>query len=72
MTNTISKWKAIWRIITESEFFLMTASQDNKFTHESLGPIRYKYETNTKRKMFFIFLDEYVKKLIKEDIYMCY
>lgn len=67
MLKVISKLKAIWRIITEDEFFLMTASVDSTYNHYDLGPIKYNYETNTMREMFYVFLKTFAKDLEYED-----
>ena len=63
MLNFISKWKAIKRILKEDEFFLMTASVDNSYNRKGLGPIKYNYDTNTDRELFYIFLRDFVKDL---------
>lgn len=63
MLNFISKWKAIKRILKEDEFFLMTASVDYTFNTDGLGPIKYNYDTNTDRELFYIFLKDFVKNL---------
>ena len=56
MLNFISKWKAIKRILTEDEFFLMTASEYDTY-------IKYNYDTNTDRELFYVFLTDFVKDL---------
>lgn len=56
MLNFISKWKAIKRILTEDEFFLMTAS-----VYDTC--IKYNYDTNTDRELFYVFLTDFVKDL---------
>ena len=63
MLNFISKWKAIKRILTEDEFFLMTASVDYTYNIGGLGPIKYNYDTNTDRELFYVFLTDFVKDL---------
>ena len=63
MLNFISKWKAIKRIIKEDEFFLMTASVDYSYDRKGLEPIKYNYDTNTDRELFYIFLRDFVKDL---------
>ena len=63
MLNFISKWKAIKRILTEDEFFLMTASVDYTYNRGGLGPIKYNYDTNTDREIFYVFLTVFVKDL---------
>lgn len=67
MLKKISKWQAIKRILTEDEFFLMTASVDSTYNHSGLGPIKYQYATNTNRDMFYVFLKMFVKDDIKKD-----
>ena len=62
MLNFISKWKAIKRILTEDEFFLMTASVDYTYNRGGLGPIKYNYDTNTDRELFYVSTD-FVKDL---------
>lgn len=57
--NFITKWQAIKRIIKEDEFFLMTASADNR--HNDL--IRYNYEANTERDMFYAFLKDFANTM---------
>ena len=59
MLNFVSKWKEIKRIITEDEFFLITAS----YNKDGLGSIKYNYETNTDRELFYVFLRDFVKDL---------
>ena len=59
MLNFVSKWKAIKRIITEDEFFLITAS----YNKDGLGSIKYNYETNTDIELFYVFLRDFVKDL---------
>lgn len=56
MLNFISKWKAIKRILIEDEFFLMTASEYDTY-------IKYNYDTNTDRELFYVFLTDFVKDL---------
>ena len=56
MLNFISKWKAIKRILKEDEFFLMTASVYDTY-------IKYNYDTNTDRELFYVFLTDFVKDL---------
>lgn len=63
MLNFVSKWKAIKRILKEDEFFLMTASIDDKYNRNDLGPIKYHYETNTDRELFYVFLRDFIKDL---------
>ena len=63
MLNFISKWKAIKRILKEDEFFLMTASVDYTYNRCGLGPIKYNYDTNTDRELFYVFLTDFVKDL---------
>ena len=63
MLNFVSKWKAIKRSLTEDEFFLMTASIDDKYNRNGLGPIKYHYATNTDRELFYVFLRDFVKDL---------
>ena len=63
MLNFVSKWKAIKRILKEDEFFLMTASVDYTYNKNSLGPIKYNYDTNTDRELFYVFLRDFVKDL---------
>lgn len=52
--NFITKWQAIKRILKEDEFFVMTASVDK--THKNV--IKYNYEANTQRDMFYAFLKD--------------
>lgn len=63
MLNFISKWKAIKRILKEDEFFLMTASVDYTHNRNGLEPIKYNYDTNTDRELFYVFLRDFVKNL---------
>lgn len=63
MLNFVSKWKAIKRILKEDEFFLMTASIDDTYNKNGLGPIKYNYATNTDRELFYVFLRDFVKNL---------
>ncbi len=63
MLKFISKWKAIKRILKEDEFFLMTASVDYTYNRNGLGPIKYNYDTNTDRELFYVFLRDFVKDL---------
>lgn len=63
MLNFITKWKAIKRILKEDEFFLMTASVDYTHNKHGLGPIKYNYDTNTDRELFYVFLRDFVKDL---------
>lgn len=63
MLNFVSKWKAIKRILKEDEFFLMTASIDSTYNKNGIGPIKYHYETNTDRELFYVFLRDFVKDL---------
>jgi len=63
MLNFISKWKAIKRILKEDEFFLMTASVDYSYDRNGLEPIKYNYDTNTDRELFYVFLRDFVKGL---------
>lgn len=68
MLSFISKWKAIKRILKEDEFFLMTASVDYTYNKNGLGPIKYNYDTNTDRELFYVFLRDFVKDLnLKEE-----
>lgn len=70
MLNFITKWKAIKRILKEDEFFLMTASVDYTYNKNGLGPIKYNYDTNTDRELFYVFLRDFVKYLnLKEENY---
>ena len=63
MLNFTSKWKAIKRILKADEFFLMTASVDYTYNRDGLGPIKYNYDTNTDRELFYVFLTDFVKDL---------
>ena len=63
MLNFTSKWKAIKRILKADEFFLMTASVDYTYNRGGLGPIKYNYDTNTDRELFYAFLRDFVKEL---------
>ena len=68
MLNFITKWKAIKRILKEDEFFLMTASVDYTYNRNGLEPIKYNYDTNTDRELFYVFLRDFVKDLnLKEE-----
>lgn len=62
MLKKISKLKAVWKLVfCSDEFFLMTANH-----HPVLPHIGYRYYTNHDRKMFWIFLNDFVKNSIYE------
>jgi hypothetical protein len=54
------KLKAIWKIITCDEFFVTTAKQHNPYGDTCDGPIKYDYQTNTERDIFFFFIKKFL------------
>lgn len=57
------RWKAIKAIISAKEYFLTIANQENPYGEIELGPIKYKYFTNTNRGLFFTFIQDHIKNL---------
>jgi hypothetical protein len=41
----------------------MTASVDYSYDRKGLEPIKYNYDTNTDRELFYLFLKDFVKDL---------
>lgn len=54
------KLKAIWKIITCDEFFVATSKQYNPYGNTCDGPIKYDYQTNTERNIFFAFVKNFL------------
>lgn len=54
------KLKAIWKIIMCDEFFVATSKQHNHYGNTCDGPIKYDYQTNTERNLFFVFVKSFL------------
>lgn len=54
------KLKAIWKIITCDEFFVAISKQYNPYGNTCDGPIKYDYQTNTERNIFFVFVKNFL------------
>ena len=59
------KLKAIWKLLTSEEYFLVVANQYNPYGEKELGPIKYEYMTNTDRELFYVFVKDHMKNYFK-------
>jgi hypothetical protein len=60
MKKIVRLLKICTKILSSDEYFLVTAKRDTKY-HPTLGPIRYSYDSNTKRGLFYVFVNDYIK-----------
>ena len=60
MKRILTALKMLIKILRSDEYFLVTTKQDNRY-HPTLGPIRYYYDSNTNRKLFYVFVRDYIK-----------
>lgn len=59
-----------WRVLTAQEYFIVVANEDcSKYTpgvYPKIGPIRYKYSSNTTRSLFYTYVKDYVNTITKD------
>ena len=60
MKKMLTALKMLIKILKSDEYFLVTAKQDNRY-HPTLGPIRYDYDSNTNRMLFYVFVKDHIK-----------
>jgi len=63
----IERWQAIKSLINAEEYFLTVANQHNPYGEKRLGPIKYDYMANTNRSLFYVFVNEHIKNLDKNE-----
>lgn len=63
--NIFKRWYAIKKLINSDEYFLTVSNQINNI-EPWRGPINYEYLNNTDRRLFYIFIQDHIKEIIKE------